>query len=274
MALASLAKYLTLKLLQAIASLYKYSKSINLKLFKTSNMKKACQLFAFLIALLYEHDIIAQTVPQHDHVVIVIMENHAYASIIGSSNAPYINSLANDSLGANFTQSYGLTHPSQPNYIMLFSGSNQGVTSNDNPASVPFNTANLGASLIAASYTFNGYSEDLPSVGFKGTSWGDYHRKHNPWVHWQNSAANGIPSISNQPLRNFPTDFNSLPTLSFVVPNQTHNMHNPPDKTIAIVNGDNWLHHNLNAYIKWAKTHNSLFILTLMKMMGNIPTVL
>ena len=32
-------------------------------------------------------------VPQFDHVVIVIEENHAYAQVIGSASAPYINSL-------------------------------------------------------------------------------------------------------------------------------------------------------------------------------------
>src|ERR1035437_10605181 len=63
--------------------------------------------------------------PLPDHIVIVIEENHAYSSIIGSSSAPYINQLADS--GALFTQSYGLTHPSQPNYIMFYSGSDQGI---------------------------------------------------------------------------------------------------------------------------------------------------
>ena len=56
-----------------------------------------------------------------DHVVIVIEENHSFSSIIGSSQAPFINSLAQQ--GALFTQSFGVEHPSQPNYLDLFSGS-------------------------------------------------------------------------------------------------------------------------------------------------------
>ena len=51
-------------------------------------------------------------------------ENHGYSEIIGSKYVPYINSLA--SAGALFTKSYAITHPSQPNYLELFSGSNQG----------------------------------------------------------------------------------------------------------------------------------------------------
>ena len=66
----------------------------------------------------------AGRIPVPDHVVIVMEENHGYSEIIGSKYVPYINSLA--SAGALFTKSYAITHPSQPNYLELFSGSNQG----------------------------------------------------------------------------------------------------------------------------------------------------
>src|SRR5690348_10065405 len=52
----------------------------------------------------------ANGVPQHDHVVIVLEENHAYSQIIGSASASYINSLA--AQGALFTNSYAIEHPS------------------------------------------------------------------------------------------------------------------------------------------------------------------
>jgi hypothetical protein len=69
----------------------------------------------------------ASAIPQPDHVVVVLEENHASSSIIGSASAPYINSLAQS--GALFTQSFAITHPSEPNYLALFLGSTQGVTS-------------------------------------------------------------------------------------------------------------------------------------------------
>jgi len=53
----------------------------------------------------------------------------------------------------------------------------------------------------------------------------------------------------------FPTDFTKLPTISFVIPNQDHDMH---DGTIN--QADTWLKTNLDSYVKWAKTHNSLLI--------------
>ena len=54
------------------------------------------------------------------HVIIVIEENHGYEQIIGSDSAYFINRLARQ--GALFTNSHGVTHPSQPNYLAIFSG--------------------------------------------------------------------------------------------------------------------------------------------------------
>jgi acid phosphatase len=94
------------------------------------------------------------TLPKPDHIVMVIEENHSYSQIIGSPDAPYINRLV--AQGAVFTQSFGLTHPGQPNYLALFSGSTQGVTDNSCPHI--FTTPNLEHALLAAELTFAGYS--------------------------------------------------------------------------------------------------------------------
>jgi uncharacterized membrane protein len=183
-----------------------------------------------------------------DHVVIVIEENHSFASIIGSSSAPYINSLAQQ--GALFTQSFGVEHPSQPNYLDLFSGSNQGITDDTCPHT--FSTENLASELAAAGQTFTGFSEDLPSVGSTVCTSGGYARKHAPWVNFTN-----VPTTSNQPFSGFPTDFTNLPTVSIVDPNLTDDMH---DGTIA--QGDTWLQQHIDSYVQFAQTHNSLLIVT------------
>jgi chitodextrinase len=188
------------------------------------------------------------TVPRPDHLVIVVEENHSQTSIIGNAAAPYINSLA--AQNANFTQSYALTHPSQPNYIALFAGSTNGITDDSCPNS--FATANLGDELLAANLGFAGYSESLPSVGYTGCSSGSYARKHSPWVNFPS-----LPATSNQPFSAFPTDYSTLPEVSFVIPNLQNDMH---DGTVA--QGDSWLQANMSGYVDWAKTHNSLFILT------------
>ncbi len=197
------------------------------------------------------------SIPRPDHVLIVVMENHSYNEIIGNSAAPFINSLSTGSSSANFTKSFALTHPSQPNYLLLFSGANQGVTT-DNAPTFPFTTPNLGAQLIAKGFTFKAYAEDLPSSGYTGASSGKYVRRHCPWVYWQGAASNGIPAASNLPFTSFPQgNFTALPTVSFVIPNLNNDIH---DGTVA--QGDTWVKNNLSAYITWASSHNSLFILT------------
>src|SRR5690242_10470402 len=74
---------------------------------------------------------ISASAPRPDHVAIVIMENHSYEQVIGNTAAPYINSLAQQN--ASLTQSFAIGHPSEPNYLELWSGSNQGVTDDSCP---------------------------------------------------------------------------------------------------------------------------------------------
>src|SRR5262249_8750574 len=100
--------------------------------------------------------------PRPAHVVVVVLENHSYDEIIDGSQAPFIPSLA--ASGAVFTQSYAVTHPSQPNYLALFSGSTQGITDDSCPHT--FATPNLASELATAKYSFAGYSEGLPEPGF------------------------------------------------------------------------------------------------------------
>ncbi|EAR26059.1 hypothetical protein A20C1_09269 [marine actinobacterium PHSC20C1] len=187
-------------------------------------------------------------IPEPAKTVVVIMENKSNTQIIGNAQAPFINSLVSD--GALMTQSFAVARPSQPNYFALFGGSLNGVASNDCPNT--FTTTNLYNQLTANGKTFVGYSESLPSVGFTGCESGAYARKHNPWVNWPS-----IPAAVNQPFTAFPTDYATLPTVSFVVPDLNHDMH---DGTIA--EADTWMQSALGGYVAWAKANNSVLILT------------
>jgi len=200
--------------------------------------------------------------PVPDHVVVLILENKGYSQIIGTEAAPHINAWAKDSLTALFTRSYAIQHPSQPNYIALFSGSNQGVNDNYIPKNIPFKTPNLARQLLDAGKTFATYSEDLPGVGYDGEVCGAYARKHNPVANWMGADTSQVPPETNRPFSDFPTeDFTSLPTISFVVPNQDNDMHNGTDPD-RIMRGDQWSYDRLAPYRQWAMTHNSLFVLT------------
>ena len=171
--------------------------------------------------------------------------------MIGNEKVPYINSLA--ARGALFTQSYGVTHPSLPNYIAFFSGSTHRVRNNKCSNGPRFaNEPNLGSQMFEAGLSFTGFAESLPFVGYKGCATGNYARKHNPWVRFNN-----IPEDRNRPFSDFPTDFTQLPTVAFVVPNEIHNGHDAP-----LPAADAWLAANIEPYVQWALTHNSLLILT------------
>ncbi len=201
-----------------------------------------------------------QGLPHYDHVVIVIEENKDYDQIIGSPLADYINSLRKQ--GANFTQMFGEEHNSEGNYFWLFSGSNHNVGFTDKIPSRPFLQPNLGQALIAKGLSFKGYSEDLPQIGSKVHRQALYARKHVPWVSFGNIPdGDSIATSSNLRFEDFPSRYEDLPTVSIVVPNLVNDMHNGSLQE-SIKAGDDWLQKNIHAYYQWAKTHNSLLIVT------------
>ena len=183
-----------------------------------------------------------------DHVMVVVFENEDAKNIVGGPDAPYLTSLAES--GATFTNAHGETHPSQPNYLALFSGSTQGVTDDSCPQT--FSGPNLAAQLQAAGRTFVGYSEDLPRAGYTGCDAGNYARRHNPWVNFP-----ALPTSVNQPSSAMPADFSNLPTVSFLVPNVCNDMHN-----CGVAAGDDWARAHLSGYVSWAQQHNSLLVVT------------
>jgi acid phosphatase len=188
--------------------------------------------------------------PKPKHVVIVVEENKAYSQIIDNEEAPFINKLATE--GASFRYFYAITHPSEPNYLALFSGSTQGLIDDSCPHH--YSGANLASALAQAGYSFATYSQSLPQTGFRGCSQGRYRRRHNPAVNWQGL---NVDARQNQPFSAFPQDFAKLPTVAFVIPDLDHDMH---DGSIAA--GDTWLKQNLGRYAQWVQHHNSLLIVT------------
>jgi acid phosphatase len=191
----------------------------------------------------------AAAVPRPSHVVVVIFENKGAGRIIGSPRAPYLTALAR--LGTTFSRSYAVTHPSEPNYLALFSGSTQGVTSDRCPVTFP-HADNLGRQLLAAHHSFAGYSEGLPRAGYAGCTAGRYARKHNPWVDFTT-----VPASANRTYAQFPADPAALPRVSFVVPDLCHDMHDCP-----VATGDAWARRHLAPYVHWARAHHSLLLVT------------
>ena len=235
----------------------------------------------------------AKANPAYDHVVIVVEENHGYDQIVGSPDAPYIN----DKLireGVLITNAYGEQHPSQPNYFWLFSGSNQGITSDDpywtGTAGPVFNSDNLYTALeqkfppssSQPSNFFGGYVDsgtNKPVGNYYDVTKpvkNNYANRHVPWLGFTN-INNGDPAgITKDFGSAFPSGnkakYSKLPKVSFIIPALNHDMHNydskgkavdnPAQSSRAVKNGDVWLKKNIDGYAQWAKTHNSLLVIT------------
>lgn len=198
--------------------------------------------------------------PALDRIVVVVMENKSYDQV---RTQPYTLSL--QSQGATFTQSFGVTHPSQPNYIAMWAGSLLGVTNNNCPAlGAPLMAENLGHACEAAGITWRAYSENLAFAGstacsYDGTaSSGLYTRKHEPWTQFGN-----LNHQNERPYSDLAADIaaNTLPRLVFIIPNNCHNTHNSGTLGCTVPDGDAWLAANLPAVIN-ALGPRGLLVLT------------
>jgi len=190
-------------------------------------------------------------VPALDHVIVVVLENKSYAE---ARVPPYTASLVGRS--ASFSGYRAIAHPSQPNYLALWSGSTQGVVSDSCPApGSPYSAPNLGQACEAAGITWRAYSEDLPSVGSSACDASDElcTRRHAPWTYFSN-----LNHGNERPYADLAADIRAgtLPRLAFVIPNNCNNAHG-----CSIQESDGWLSRNVPAMLA-AVGRNGIVVLT------------
>ncbi|HZL37493.1 MAG TPA: alkaline phosphatase family protein [Tepidisphaeraceae bacterium] len=203
--------------------------------------------------------------PRPDHVVVVVLEDHSYQQILGANpypsslawivqpprynTDPYLRSLASQS--AVLTNMTATAHANQSDYQALFSGLAPQAKP-DKPL-IQNRAPNIASEAIANGLTFGGYSESLPYTGWSRGDKGDYKQGHNPWVDLKN-----VPTADNLPFTKFPKNhLAALPTISYVVPNEQHNMHSN-----TVYASDQWMAANMQRYAAWTRKHNSLLIVT------------
>jgi hypothetical protein len=175
-----------------------------------------------------------------DHVFVIMLENHSYSSVIDDANAPFITSLAHKyALAQNY---YGVTHPSEPNYVAAISGSNWGV--NDDQPTNTYDHLNIVDQLESHHLTWAAYMESMPSAGFKDaqypTSAALYVNKHNPFVLMNDISSNAKRLALIKPYSSFATDMKAktLPNFVWISPNQCHDMHGGVFAPVASDGGD------------------------------------
>jgi hypothetical protein len=164
-------------------------------------MKKRTPLLAAILAL-------AAAAPARASVVTIVMENREASSVLGNRAAPYANRLARRYAVA--TASYGITHPSLPNYIALISGS------------TVVRSRSIVDQLEEAGLTWKAYMEGLPRPCFKGAARGGYVKRHNPFMYFARVADDPGRCRRVVPLSRLGTD---LPDYAFISPGLCHDGH-------------------------------------------------
>ena len=163
------------------------------------------------------------------------MENHGYGQIIGSSAAPYINSLA--STGGLATSYYAVAHPSLPNYLSLTGGSTYGISSDCTTCWI--NANNVADRVEAAGKSWKAYEESMPSACFVGDSY-PYVQKHDPFIYFNDIRTNTARCQSHVvPYAQLTSDLTSTsttPNYAFITPNSCNDMHD-----CSVGTGDAWL---------------------------------
>src|SRR6266446_3215355 len=171
---------------------------------------------------------------QFDHIVIIAMENQNYGSVIGSSSAPFINSLAAQgttipnyhSYGANAFLGDNINGCSAACYVALISGSDNGVSDG-------YSCCLTGVTLVdqmqSAGLTWRAYCES-------GCPRGNDHFPFTGFASDTNSP--NIFTSSSVSTSTFIAAANSAnpPNLLWYTPTDNHNMH---DNSIST--GDSYL---------------------------------
>lgn len=179
----------------------------------------------------------ASSAGAYSHVVVVIEENSGWA---GSGQAPFLGGLM--AQGEYFSNYHAVSHPSEPNYMAMFSGSSQGTDGSD--TCISSSATSLAGEAAAAGVTIKGYFEGLNSNVLYGC-------RHNPFSQFADAKA------YQADFSTFPSDYATLPQISFVVPNTTDDM----GDNGTVTDGDTWDQAHLSGYAQWAKTNNSLLII-------------
>jgi phosphatidylinositol-3-phosphatase len=182
------------------------------------------------------------------HVIVVMLENHTYRQVVGSSAAPYQTRLAAEC--GNATAMFAATHTSAANYLATSAG--------EYPAGSPRgcssvyacadSSSNLYHQLDGAGLSWRAYAESMTSA-CSGSSGGGYKIGHNPAIFYRDlpvgdCRSNDLP-VTDLTARSGPLwsalENQALPSLSWVTPNKTHDGEGSSNATTALEEADTWL---------------------------------
>jgi len=188
----------------------------------------AVQVVVLVTAMLvipFGHSAQAATTPPH--VLIVLMENTSYEQIVGNSQMPFVNAqvAANGSVSTT-----DLSHPSEPNYLGLTSGSIYNNPQDLTPQNQTYPGPQFTDELAAAGISWKAYMEDMPNACDLTDQFGpaNYDVNHNPFMYYDSVRTTAAQCNRVVPYPQLTADLNAgtAPAFMWVSPNIINDMHN------------------------------------------------
>jgi phosphatidylinositol-3-phosphatase len=187
-------------------------------------------------------------------VFVLVMENQNWSSILGSTNAPYINGTLLP-IAAHTERYYNPpgNHPSLPNYLWMEIGGNLGVLDDGPPSAHPqIWTGHLVTRLKGKGITWKAYMEGITGTECPLADNGDYAVHHNPFVYFNDVTNNLDPNSAYciahiRPLTELATDLaaGTVAQYNFIAPSLCNDMHSSCNGANQIQLGDAWLSVNV-----------------------------
>ncbi len=181
-----------------------------------------------------------QTPTGWDHVTVVVFENKTLSQIIGSSNAPYLTSLATTCSYA--TNMNHMTPTSLTNYVAMtsaYTGHTNGkevlITGTKPPRIWPQDSVSIFEAMGAGARE---WAESMPSPCFMKNV-GDFNVGHTPYQYYTNTATTLCPQYA-VPLG---SSTGMGARYNLLIPNEAHDMHGTSTLTTStarIKAGDAW----------------------------------
>jgi hypothetical protein len=179
---------------------------------------------------------VAQAAPA-EPIVLIVLENKTYNQIVGSKDAPYIQSLiAAGTLYTNYQAAPG----SLPDYLRMTGG----IAT----TSAAKKSDNIFNQLQTAGISWGQYNESMPSACYTKSGPLPYDKGHNAAVWYNDITSNKAACANMLPYTAF--DPTHLRSFSYIVPNDNNDMHTGKSHAAQIQAGDAWLAANVPAMLK------------------------
>jgi hypothetical protein len=191
-----------------------------------------------------------QGLPPIQTVFVIVMENNNWSNMVGSTDAPFINSLLKT---ASYCQQYYNppgNHPSEPNYLWLEAGTNLAIV-DDNPPSVNHQptTNHLVSLLDKAGISWKAYEEDIGGAFVPLTDTNNYAVRHDPFAFFDDVTGTNNPAYAYgiahiRPYTELAADLtnHTVARYNFITPNGCHDMHDACAPLYNVVRqADDWL---------------------------------